>query len=70
MTCSQKTEDLQWTMQGYVFMSTVGILPLKCYDMILGQDWPEECNPMWIHWAKKVMRFNLHGQGYFERSIS
>lgn len=37
MTCSQKIKNLQWTVQGYVFMTTVGILPLKCFDMILGK---------------------------------
>ena len=57
-------------MQGYVFMTTVGILPLKCFDMFLGQDWLEECSPMWIHWAKKVMRFTLHGQRITLRGLS
>ena len=61
MTCSQKIKDLEWTLQGYVFMTTVGILPLKCFYMILGQDWFEECSPMWIHWAKMVMRFTHQG---------
>lgn len=70
MTCSQKIENLQWPMQGYVFMSTVGILPLKCFDMILGHDWLEECSPMWIHWAKKVMSFSLHGQKVTLRGLS
>jgi hypothetical protein len=25
--------------------------------MIVGEDWLEECSPMWVHWANKVMRF-------------
>jgi hypothetical protein len=36
MVCSQKVLHLPWTAQGYSFTSTVGILPLKCFDMILG----------------------------------
>jgi ribosomal protein L32 len=30
--------NLHWTTQGHTFVSSIGILPLKCYDMILGQD--------------------------------
>lgn len=50
MVCNQEIQNLQWTTQGYSFTSSVGILPLRCLDMILGQDWLEECSPMWVHW--------------------
>jgi hypothetical protein len=53
--------DLQWSAKGYTFTSTVGILTLRCFDMILGQDWLEECNPMWVHWTKKLMKFIRNG---------
>lgn len=59
MICAQKIEDLQWQAQDYTFTSTVGILPLKCFDMILGQDWLEF---MWIHWSRKLMKFTYKGQ--------
>jgi hypothetical protein len=52
MVCSQKIIDLWWLTQVYSFTSTFGILPLKCMDMILGQDWLEENNPMWVHWGQ------------------
>ncbi|XP_066317156.1 uncharacterized protein [Miscanthus floridulus] len=54
--------DLQWCSQGQTFTSSVGILPLKCFDMILGQDWLEDHSPMWVHWGKKLMKFTLNGK--------
>jgi len=30
--------------------------------MILGEDWLEDCSPMWVHWRKKIMRFNYKGR--------
>jgi len=62
MVCTQKIEDLQWQAQGHTFTSTVGILPLQCFDMILGQDWLESCSPMWVHWSKKLMKFTYQGK--------
>jgi len=61
MICQEKIEKLQWHAQGHSFTSSVGILPLKCFDMILGQDWLESCSPMWVHWAKKLMKFTYQG---------
>jgi hypothetical protein len=61
MLCNQKIVDLQWSAQGYTFTSTMGILPLRCFDMILGQDWLEECSPMLVHWTKKLMKFTRDG---------
>lgn len=60
MVCKQKIIDLQWSAQGHSFTTIVGILPLKCVDMILGQDWLE-CSPMWVHWGKKLMKFTRNG---------
>lgn len=62
MVCSQQIRNLQWIVQGHSFISTVGVLPLKNFDMILGQDWLESCSPMWVHWSKKILRFTHHGQ--------
>jgi hypothetical protein len=49
MVCDQIISNLQWSTQGHTFTSEVGVLPLKCYDMILGEDWLESCSPMWVH---------------------
>lgn len=61
MNCDKGIPQLQWSTQGHTFVSAVGVLPLKCYDLILGQDWLEECSPMWVHWTKKIMRFQYKG---------
>ncbi|XP_039778261.1 uncharacterized protein LOC120645545 [Panicum virgatum] len=62
MACNKRIPELQWGVQGHVFVPDVAILPLQCYDMILGQDWLEEFSPMWIHWRKKVMKFTYKGK--------
>lgn len=62
MTCDSMIQNLQWLVQGHSFISSLGILPLKCFDMILGEDWLETVSPMWVHWAKKIMRFTYQGQ--------
>ena len=62
MVCNTRIEKLHWSCQGHTFVSIVGILPLKCFDMILGQDWLESCSPMWVHWVKKQMRFTHQGK--------
>jgi hypothetical protein len=61
MICNQRINNLQWSVQGHTFTSSVGILPLKCFDMILGQDWLEECSSMWVHWTNKLMKFTKEG---------
>jgi hypothetical protein len=61
MICDQGIPQLQWSIQGHTFVTSVGVLPLKCYDLILGQDWLEECSPMWVQWTKKIMRFQYRG---------
>jgi hypothetical protein len=61
MICDQRIEKLKWSCQGHSFISNVGILPLKCFDMILGEDWLEDCSPMWVYWSKKLMKFTHQG---------
>ena len=60
--CDQIIPNLQWTAQGHTFMSLVGVLPLRCFDMIVGADWLEEHSPMWVHWGRKTMRFTMNGK--------
>lgn len=49
-------------MQGHTFSYDVRILPLKCYDLILGVEWLEDHSPTWIHWKKRIMKFPHNGQ--------
>ena len=44
---------------GIDFFITLKILPLSCYDIILGMDWLEMHSPMEVHWKLKWMSF-LH----------
>lgn len=62
MVCQQRIPNLQWASQKHTFVTNVGILPLQSFDMILGQDWLEECSPMWVHWQKKIMKFTYQGK--------
>jgi hypothetical protein len=62
MTCNQKIQGLHWMCQGHTFVSDAGVLPLRCFDMILGQDWLESASPMWVHWSNKLMKFTHEGK--------
>jgi len=50
-----------WLVQGVQFETTFRILPLQCYDAILGMDWLEQFNPMQVHWAEKWLSFTYNG---------
>jgi hypothetical protein len=62
MKCSQVIHNLTWASQGHIFKSEVGVLPLKCFDMIVRLDWLEDWSPMWVHWGKKIMKFTYQGK--------
>lgn len=58
----QMIPKLQWHIQNSTFQFDVRILPLSCYDMILGADWLEIHSPMWFHWRNKLVKFNHLGR--------
>lgn len=62
LPCRQVIPELHWYSQKHSFTSRARVLPLQCYDMILGEDWLEEMSPMWIDWRLKKMRFTHQGQ--------
>lgn len=62
MLCNSRVPQLMWSTQKHSFVSNAGVIALKCFDMVLGEDWLEECSPMWVDWVKKVLRFTLRGQ--------
>lgn len=43
-------------MQGTTFQSSPQVLALKCFDLILGEDWLEEVSPIWVDYRNKVMK--------------
>lgn len=55
MLCDQKVSQLQWFIQGHHFLSNAKVLPLKCYDLILREDWLEEFSPMTIDYKLKTI---------------
>lgn len=62
MISNRMIPKLTWFMQGHSFAYDTRVLPLKCYDMILGADWLEDYTPTWVHWKKKLMRFPHNGR--------
>ena len=62
MPSKQMVKDITWWTQGHTFSTTARVLDLKCYDIVLGMDWLEQYNPMWIRWKRKKMRFTHKSQ--------
>ena len=42
MQCDMTVPSLKWFIQGHTFSSEAKVLPLRCFDMILGEDWLED----------------------------
>lgn len=59
--CTHELPNTIWGLQGHSFQSSFKVIPLGCYDIILGIDWLAKHSPMQIHWAKKWLQFNLQG---------
>jgi hypothetical protein len=53
---------LQWWIQGQTFTSDAKILELRCYDMIIGEDWLEAVSPVWVDYKTKAMRITHQGK--------
>ena len=55
MTSTEGILALVWGVQDAKFITPVRVLPIKCYDLILGMDWLETCNggKMFIDWKSK-----------------
>lgn len=46
--CTHEVINCSLTVQGQLFTTTFKVLPLTCYDAILGMEWPEAYSPMQI----------------------
>jgi predicted aspartyl protease len=53
VTCSSHIPCAEWTIQGYSFHSTLKLIPIGTYDMIVGMDWLQAFSPMKVHWTQK-----------------
>jgi hypothetical protein len=49
LACTHGLLNQIWGTQGITFCSTMKIIPLRGYDVILGMDWLESHSPMMIH---------------------
>lgn len=49
VNCDSELPAVEWSVQGYSFHSTLKVLPLGIYDLILGMDWLEAFSPMKIN---------------------
>ncbi|XP_071680601.1 uncharacterized protein [Lolium perenne] len=54
--------DCVWTCQGNSFATSLKVLPLQCYDVILGMQWLEEMGLMTTHWQQKWFQFEWKGK--------
>lgn len=50
MHCNSVVPELIWFLQGHSFTSTAKVLPLRCFDIILGEDCLEEVSLVWVHY--------------------
>lgn len=55
--CIREFPDCHWQVQGVNFITSLKVLALGCYDIIVGMDWLEQHSPMMIHWRKKILSF-------------
>lgn len=62
LQCQSELARVPWSIQGQQFTSTLKVLPLQSYDMILGMDWLEQYSPMDIDWQQKIIRFHMDDQ--------
>jgi hypothetical protein len=49
MQCTHEITDYPVQIQGHSFQLNLKIIPLQCYDIILGINWLEQFSPMEIH---------------------
>jgi hypothetical protein len=68
--CTHQLSNQLWGIQGYSFNTTLKIIPLKGYDVILGMDWLGTHSPMEIHWADKWLQFTHDKQFITLQGIS
>ena len=62
LSCAGMLLDCIWKTQGQQFQTDLRVLPLGCYDMIVGLDWLEQCRPMWVDWVNKTLKFQHNGK--------
>lgn len=62
LQCHQQITKAEWSVQGVSFCSTLKLLPLPYYDLVLGMDWLEQFSPMSVDWKHKWISLPYQGQ--------
>lgn len=62
LNCVMELPEAQWSVQNMQFSSTFKVIPLPCYDIILGMDWLEQFSPMTVDWKHKWLSLPYSGQ--------
>lgn len=62
MQSNKIVNNLMWWTQGHTFTTSMRVLSLGCYDIILGMDWLSDCSPMFVNWKTKKLRFTHQGK--------
>lgn len=58
--CTQELSQCKVSVQGHTFMINFKVLPLQCYDVILGVDWLPSNSPMEFHWVDNWLAFMVN----------
>lgn len=61
LVCNEVVLELTCFIQGHTFRSSARVLPLRCFDIILGDDWLEEVSPVWVDFRTKQMKITEKG---------
>lgn len=70
LACTHELSDQVWGCQGYTFRTTLKIIPLQGYDIVLGMGWLGAHSPMHVHWQEKWIQFHHHNQQVKLQGIS
>jgi hypothetical protein len=62
LACHYEIPSSEWLCQGYIFTTSMKVLPLSGYDMVLGMDWLEMFSPMEVNWKDKWISFQANGK--------
>lgn len=62
--------DCEWTCQGAVFNADMKVLPLDCYDVILGIEWLHSLGDMYVNWGAKWMCITHMGRAILLRGVN
>jgi hypothetical protein len=62
LSCRHELYNQVWGCQGYTFNTTMKIIPLRGYDIVLGMDWLGAHSPMNVHWQEHWIQFAIKDQ--------